>query len=183
MHLPFPCSHNPLPLLTEHLSWPQPFSVPFSTVLSVALATICPRPLARLVPTALQMGRVLLYLFFSSVGASSGLILQTLASRTAGVLFLFGLILYTVHLLVAVGGGRALGLGLKEILVASNASVGNAATASAMAESRGWRSLITPALLVGTLGNAMGTFAGLWVGVNFLRPIIGGFWPSIWARA
>ncbi|CAM9241484.1 unnamed protein product [Choristocarpus tenellus] len=149
-------------------------SVPCSTLLTVVLATLFPRKLAPLVPSAMRMGRVLLFLFFSSVGATSGLVVETMRSGTAAVLFGFGVVLYLVHLGVVIGGGRVLGLSLKEVLVASNASIGNPATASAFAGSKGWRSLVTPALLVGTLGNAVGTFVGLWVGLNILRPIVGG---------
>ena len=49
----------------------------------------------------------------------------------------------------------------------SNANIGNAATASALAESRKWSSRLRPALLVGTFGNAIATFLGLAMG-NYL---------------
>ena len=47
------------------------------------------------------------------------------------------------------------------MMIASNANVGGPATASALAVSKGYKSLVMPALLVGTFGNAIGTFAGL----------------------
>ncbi|MDH5434869.1 MAG: DUF819 family protein, partial [Gammaproteobacteria bacterium] len=36
-------------------------------------------------------------------------------------------------------------------------------TASAVASAKGWNHLIAPGILIGTLGNAIGTFLGVWV--------------------
>ncbi|KAG5181490.1 hypothetical protein JKP88DRAFT_270062 [Tribonema minus] len=142
-----------------------------STALAVTLATAAPGALAPLVPPAERFGRQLLFLFFASVGASAGTVGAAARAAGAAPLLLFGAVMYAVHLAVAVGlGARA--AGLREALVASNAAVGNAATASAMAAGKGWHSLALPALLVGTLGNAIGTAAGVALGALVLQPIL-----------
>ncbi len=51
------------------------------------------------------------------------------------------------------------------VLTASNAAIGGPGTAAAMASSRGWTAQVTPAMLVGTLGYAVGTPLGLAVGL------------------
>jgi uncharacterized membrane protein len=51
-------------------------------------------------------------------------------------------------------------LTLPELITASNAAVLGATTAPALAAARGWHDLVTPGVLVGVLGYALGTFAG-----------------------
>jgi uncharacterized membrane protein len=51
-------------------------------------------------------------------------------------------------------------LTLPELIIASNAAVLGATTAPALAAARGWHDLVTPGVLVGVLGYALGTFAG-----------------------
>ena len=60
--------------------------------------------------------------------------------------------------------GPLLKLPKPDLLVASNANIGNPATASSLAVAQGWNDRAVPALLVGTLGNSIGTFVGLSVG-------------------
>jgi uncharacterized membrane protein len=107
------------------------------------------------------------------VGNSSGTIAATLSSSGAAALLLFGVILYAVHLTVILGIGKSLHIPMPDLLIASNANIGNAATASSLATSKGWRSRLLPGILVGTLGNAVGTFAGLWLGSTLLKKIAG----------
>lgn len=48
---------------------------------------------------------------------------------------------------------------------------GNAATASALAISMNWKSRLLPSILVGNLGNFIGTFGGLWLSTMVFKPI------------
>ena len=81
----------------------------------------------------------------------------------------FGFVLYAVHLAVILGIGKFFAFPLPEILIASNANIGNAATAAALASAKGWKSRLLPAFLVGTFGNAIGTFCGLILGQAVLQ--------------
>ena len=56
--------------------------------------------------------------------------------------------------------GCVLKLSLPELIIASNAAVLGATTAPALAAAKGWRDLVTPGVLVGVLGYALGTFLG-----------------------
>jgi uncharacterized membrane protein len=69
-------------------------------------------------------------------------------------------ILLTVHLAVLLALGALCRLTLPELLTASNAAILGATTAPAMAAAKGWRDQITPGVLVGVLGYALGTFIG-----------------------
>ena len=69
-------------------------------------------------------------------------------------------ILLSIHLLVLLGVGRLFRLTLPELVTASNAAILGATTAPALAAARGWHDLVTPGVLVGVLGYALGTLLG-----------------------
>ena len=136
----------------------------FVTALIVCLATLLPRRLARL-SGAEQVGVFLMQVFFAAIGASANV---AVVLRVGPVLFVFaGLILF-VHLVTLLAAGKLLRLDLAELVIASNANMGGPTTAAAMAVARGWRSLVIPAILCGTLGYAVATFAGVALG-HWLR--------------
>ena len=144
--------------------------LPTSTLLSILAATAFPKALSKLVPAGEALGKVLLMLFFGSIGNSMGLISTAMSAKGVLSLFSFGLILYVVHLSIIIGIGKnILKLDMSDILLASNANIGNHATASSLAVSKGWGKSLLPAVLVGTLGNAIGSFCGIYFG-SFLVP-------------
>ena len=99
-------------------------------------------------------GQCLLYVFFASAGASSPPLIHAFTNDVN--LLYFASTMFAVHLL-AVG----LLFSSPEMLVASNAGVGGPATAAAFAKAKNWRELVAPAILVGNLGNACGTFIAI----------------------
>ncbi|PFG07756.1 DUF819 family protein [Bacillus sp. es.034] len=110
-----------------------------------------------------EIGTFLIYLFFVVIGipASIPLIVQN-----APLLLVFVFIIVVVNMAVSLIAGKLLKYDLEEILLASNANVGGPTTAAAMAIAKGWKDLIGPILVVGTLGyiigNYIGTTLGLW---------------------
>ena len=140
------------------------------TLLTVAMATVLPTPLYPLLGTSELLGKTLLMLFFGSIGNSAGTLASLVGNRDILLILKFGAILYAGHLAFILTIGRLLRLPLPDLLLASNANIGNGATASALAASKGWTDKVKPALLVGTLGNIIGTIVGLWLGVRVLRP-------------
>lgn len=144
-------------------------SIAVSTLLTVVLASAAPNALQPMVPAGDLLGKLLLLLFFGSIGNSSGTVAATLSTKGVGGLLGFGSVLYAVHLVVIMSLGRVFKFAMPDILIASNANIGNQATASALASAKGWQSRLLPALLVGTFGNAIATFIGIGVGALYKR--------------
>jgi uncharacterized membrane protein len=134
------------------------------TALAVTLATLFPGRLSRL-SGAQEVGTLLMMVFFAVIGATANV---GVVIREGPVLFVFAGLILLVHLAVILIAGKLLRLDLAEIVIASNANMGGPTTAAAMATARHWTTLVTPAILCGTLGYAVATFIGAAVG-NWLR--------------
>lgn len=104
--------------------------------------------------------------FLGSLGASARLN-QLAAAGPAAALACAAVLV--VHLAVALLGARlanVLGwsrIGLRHLLIASNANVGGSGTALAMASAMGWEDLAAPAAACGSIGYAVATALGVWL--------------------
>jgi uncharacterized membrane protein len=76
-------------------------------------------------------------------------------------LFLYIGILLGVHLLIILVAGFLLKIEIASLVIASLACAGGATMAGAISSSKGWHHLVTPGILVGMFGNAIGTFIGV----------------------
>lgn len=134
--------------------------LPTATLITVLLATATPPATSRfLKPSGDALGSCSLFVFFASAGAAGGAVSRAFAHPA---LFAYLFVLYVAHALVLFAvGKRILRLSTKELLVASSANVGGPATAGALAAGKNWTELVVPGMLVGNLGNAVGTFVGL----------------------
>lgn len=107
------------------------------------------------------LGRTLMLPFFATIGAAAG---SLDALSQLGPMFCFIVVQLTVHVAVTIAGGRLLRLPMDAVLIASNANIGGPATAAATASSRSWPHMVQPAVLLGSLGYAVGTAIGCAVG-------------------
>lgn len=126
------------------------------TTLVLVVATAFPRWMEKL-HGGFELGVALAFVFFAAIAAGADLIAMM---NIAPLLIVLVVILLSVHLLVLLSVGRLFRLTLPELIIASNAAVLGATTAPALAAARGWHDLVTPGVLVGVLGYALGTFAG-----------------------
>lgn len=126
------------------------------TALVLVMATAFPRWMDRL-RGGFELGVGLAFVFFTAIAAGADIFAMV---NIAPLLVVLVVILLSIHLLVLLGVGRLLGLTLPELMIASNAAILGATTAPALAAARGWHDLVTPGVLVGVLGYALGTFVG-----------------------
>jgi uncharacterized membrane protein len=130
------------------------------TLLSLLFVNFYPNFIQKLIPSE-TVGFMLLNIFFAVIGASANI---SLAIQVAPKIILITFVIVAVHLLWLLIWGKRFNIGLKELIIASNANIGGPATAAAMASSRQWHALVVPGILCGTLGYAMATFIGTALG-------------------
>jgi uncharacterized membrane protein len=126
-------------------------------------------PVIKTLPGAALFGNYLILLFLASNGARS--VVANLVAMGPPV-FYYAIITVAVHGLIIFGVGRLARLDLATLAVASQANVGGAASAIALASARGYHSRLVPGVAVGLVGYAVGNYIGLAVGI-FMRGIIG----------
>ena len=103
-------------------------------------------------------------------GAQS-LVSEMLAAGPA--LFLFALTTVAIHGLVIFGVGRLLKFDAGTLVVASQANIGGAASAVAIATARGYGDKLLPGIAVALAGYAVGNYLGFGMG-TLARTMLGG---------
>jgi len=140
------------------------FAILVTTALTLVLATFLPGVVAGLSGYT-ESGNALMYIFLASIGATAD-VWQLI--ELAPVLFVFAVIIIVVHLVVLFGIGKLMRLDLAELAMASAVCIGGPSTAAAIASAKGWRELLIPGVLAGSLGYAIGSFIGVSV-IEWLR--------------
>lgn len=126
------------------------------TTLTFAFIALFPRAKNQLNGSQ-ELGTYCIYLFFVVIGipASIPLILQN-----APLLFVFTLTVAVTNLLITLLAGKLFKYSIEEITLACNANIGGPTTAAALAIGQGWRALVGPILVIGTVGYIIGNYIG-----------------------
>ncbi|OYX18175.1 MAG: hypothetical protein B7Z16_09165 [Algoriphagus sp. 32-45-6] len=137
--------------------FPQVPEIIFLTTLALILAQF---PSVQQLYGKHTIGFFMILIFLAVIGTlcDFGALAQT--GELAGTLMLFVGLLVLIHGLVIFGVGAMLKMDWDVIAVASQANVGGNTTAIAAAESLNRPDLLIPGVLVGSLGNALGTYVG-----------------------
>ena len=114
-------------------------------------------------------GNYLLLLFLASNGARS--VIANLVAMGPPV-FYYAMITVALHGVVIFGIGRLARLDFATLAVASQANVGGAASAIALAGARGYTNQLVPGVAVGLLGYAVGNYLGFVVAA-MMRGLLG----------
>ena len=109
------------------------------------------------------LGLYLVYLFLSVIGAYCELSAVSQLQEVGATLLIFTSLAVLIHGLVFIFIGGLFYRDWEMISIASQANIGGGASAIALAESFDRKELILPAILVGSLGNALGTYLGFLV--------------------
>ena len=133
------------------------YNILFVTILTIVVANLFPRAMEAL-QGEFEVGMILMYLFFAMVGSSTNF---TEFAGPAVHYFLYGMFIIVLHIAIVLGMARLMKVDLAEAVVASGAALVGPAVTAAIAISQGWRSLVTPAIMVGVLGYVIGTFVGV----------------------
>lgn len=130
------------------------------TTLALILAQI---PFIKNLSGTHTIGFFLILLFLATIGTLCDLGTLSGLGDLAGTLILFVTVIILIHGMVIFGVGALLKIDWDVIAVASQANVGGNTTALASAESLNRPDLLIPGVLVGSLGNAVGTYAGFFI--------------------
>jgi len=150
---------NRLEAATAAAGWTIP-SILILTAIALVLAQL---PVVGRLRGMRLLGMFAVYLFLAVIGAFCDLVRLAEMGGTGLLLLGFASTLVLVHGLVTFGAARLLRLDPDVAAVASQANVGGGTSALAVARSLGRPDLVLPGILVGSLGNAIGTFLGFWV--------------------
>jgi uncharacterized membrane protein len=134
------------------------------TVVALALAQV---PSISRLPGPRVLGMVAVYLFLAVVGVHCDLRAMGGLGMLGVALLTFASLTVVIHGAIIFGAARAFGMDLAAVAVASQANVGGSTSALALAKSLGREDLLLPGILLGALGNAIGTFLGF-VAVRFV---------------
>jgi len=110
-----------------------------------------------------NLGLYLVYIFLAVIGAYCELSAVNELKEIGVTLLLFTCLAVMLHgvFLIVIGG--LIYRDWEMIAIVSQANIGGGTTAIALAETFNRKDLILPAILVGTLGNALGTYLGFFV--------------------
>ncbi|WP_019987709.1 DUF819 domain-containing protein [Rudanella lutea] len=138
-------------------------SLPFVLILTtLALVLAQFRAINRL-PGARVLGLSAIYLFLAVIGAYCDVGALLRDGQLAVVLFGMICTLVLIHALIVFGVGALFRQDWDVLGIASQANIGGATSALALARSLNRPDLQLPAVLVGSLGNAIGTYLGIFV--------------------
>ncbi len=145
-------------------------SILILTVMALLLAQI---PSITRLAGSRTLGLFAVYLFLCVIGAYCDIGALSEIGGLGLTLLVFTLLLVIVHGVITFGAAWALRMDPDVAAVASQANVGGGTSALALARSLGRGDLVLPAVLIGSLGNALGTFLGFWVAGVLLPGLLG----------
>ena len=135
--------------------------LPFVLVLTTIALVLAQFRVVNNLPGSRLLGLFGVYVFLAVIGAYCDVAALFQDGQLAAVVFGMILCIVLIHALISFGIGAALKQDWDVLAIASQANIGGATSALALARSLGRADLQLPAVLVGTFGNAIGTYLGI----------------------
>lgn len=110
--------------------------------------------------SAHAIGLCAVYLFLAVVGANADLAALSAAGQLTPMLFAYVTIIFVIHAVTLIGVGALLKIEPVVLAIASAANIGGSSTAFVVAEAEDRHDLVLPAILIGSIGTALGAYAG-----------------------
>jgi len=137
--------------------------IPFMLIISTLGILLAQIPFIHQLKGTETLGLYLIYLFLAVIGAYCELGAVVALKEIGWTLFLFTGMVVLIHgLLILLLGGLTF-RDWDMVAIASQANIGGGTSALALAESFDRKELILPAILIGSLGNALGTYLGFMI--------------------
>jgi uncharacterized membrane protein len=138
-------------------------SVPFMIVITTLALVLAQIPAIHRFKGNRFLGSWSVYLFLAVIGAYCDFAAMLDAGNLALLMLGIVLIAVLVHGLITFGTAALLGYDWYLAAIASQANIGGGTSAMALAKNFGRTELILPAIIIGSLGNALGTYLGFMV--------------------
>ena len=138
-------------------------NIPSILILTIIALILAQFKFISSMPGKRMIGLAAVYLFLAVIGAHCDVTALSNIGTLGIYLTILMIIAVIIHGIIIFGFAWILKIDLDMAAVASQANVGGGTTALALARSIGRSDLVLPAVLLGSLGNALGTFLGFWV--------------------
>ncbi len=144
-----------------------PIRIPRALVITTLALVLAQVPAVARLRGVRVLGMLAVMLFLAVIGCLCDLAALQSLGELAMTLWIFATVVIAVHALVIFGLAFLFRLDWDMAAVASQANVGGGTTALALARSLGRPDLVLPAILIGSLGTATGTYLG-YLAIEFL---------------
>ncbi len=135
-------------------------ALPYVLTLTTAALALAQVPVVQRLGGAKVLGYFTVLIFLAVVGAYCDLAALIANGAVAGILLSWVTAIVFLHAILLFGIGALFKQDWAIIAVASNANIGGATSAGVLATAIGRGDLRLPGILAGSLGNALGTYAG-----------------------
>ncbi len=133
------------------------YNILFVTLITIIIANIFPTHLQHL-KGDFELGMLFMYLFFAMIGLSTNL--MTFIDN-AVILLIYGLFMISIQFVVVLGLAKLFKIDLAEAITGCGAAIVGPAVTAAVVSSKGWNSMITPAIMTGIFGYVIANFIGV----------------------
>ena len=134
--------------------------IPMILILTTIALVLAQVPMIQRLRGTRLCGWLAVMLFLAVIGALCDLSALGQIGAIGRSLIVFVTVIVVVHGLIVFGGGALVRADPDMAAVASQANIGGGTSALALARSLNREDLVLPAILVGSLGNAIGTYLG-----------------------